>query len=177
MRAIHLFNSNGNEGDSWQGINKFTAMTYEERQRFLTTLFTDKKPTTPQRKLLQKKNRGSSTGLPTKFDWRSLGKVTPVKDQYVSADCCMLLAGQYRLADSTLTVPNLLIIHVLQCGSCWAYSSIANLESAVLIQRGTTFAATGLNLSEIQALECALPPDWDGCNGGYADSLLTYAVK
>ena len=45
------------------------------------------------------------------------------------------------------------------CGSCWAFSSVAVLESVIKISRGTLYS-----LSEQQLLDCQSPTD--SCNGG-----------
>jgi len=57
-------------------------------------------------------------GLPTTFDWRSSGKVTPVKNQN-------------------------------PCGTCWAFSSIGAMESALL-----RFSRGSKDLSEQYLFDC-----------------------
>jgi len=63
-----------------------------------------------------------------------------------------------------------------QCGSCWAFATIGNLEAAYLKKHGApqgkveadgsiTFSAAYPDLSEQQVLSCN-PFNW-GCNGGF----------
>jgi uncharacterized repeat protein (TIGR01451 family) len=66
--------------------------------------------------------------LPTKFDWRDTGKVTPVKDQG-------------------------------SCGSCYAFGTIANVESRLLIDGAGTW-----DFSENNAKSCNYYEK--GCAGG-----------
>ena len=73
--------------------------------------------------------------LPSRWDWRERGMVTPVKDQ-----------------DG--------------CGDCYAFASIANIESKLLLDGAGTY-----DLSENNAKECnweALLPgsSWSSCGGG-----------
>jgi len=51
------------------------------------------------------------------------------------------------------------------CGSCWAFSAIATLESHIAIQTGSL-----LDLSEQQLVSCAPNPDQCGGTGGCAGS-------
>ena len=57
-----------------------------------------------------------------------------------------------------------------QCGSCWAFSSVAAME-------GAHFLATGklLKLSEQQFVDC--DPQSEGCNGGLEIWAFQYAKK
>lgn len=63
-----------------------------------------------------------------------------------------------------------------QCGSCWAFASIAVLESAHAIFKGTLYS-----LSEQQLVSCSSSYGNQGCNGGwyyYAwDYAVTYSVE
>ena len=68
-------------------------------------------------------------GLPGKFDWRSKGGCTPIKNQGA-------------------------------CGSCWAFGTVAPLESQIKIKYGKT-----VDLSEQFLVSCN-HNDW-GCQGGY----------
>jgi len=56
-----------------------------------------------------------------------------------------------------------------QCGSCWAFSAVAALESAVLIQQGSTDY-----FSEQQLVDCSRSYGNQGCNGGWMDSAFQY---
>jgi C1A family cysteine protease len=62
------------------------------------------------------------------------------------------------------------------CGSCYAFSTTAAIESAVLIRsRG----AVVLNLSEQQIVSCTGPGSGygnNGCGGGYMDTPFDYAI-
>ena len=60
-----------------------------------------------------------------------------------------------------------------QCGSCWAFSGISTLESAIAIKTGKLY-----NISEQQSVDCSIS-DYGfsnmGCNGGWYDELWEYA--
>ena len=84
------------------------------------------------------KNKSS---LPQKFDWRSMGKVTPAKYQG-------------------------------SCGSCWAFASIASLESAYLIKGKAK--DKNIDLSEQQLISCAKN---DGCNGGTSVDAFNFILS
>lgn len=60
------------------------------------------------------------------------------------------------------------------CGSCWAFSALAAVESA-LIQSG---ADKTIDLAEQELVDCALTPKYDneGCNGGWMDSAFDYIL-
>jgi cathepsin F len=86
-------------------------------------------------------NAMTKSFLPTSFDWRSQGKVSPVKDQG-------------------------------QCGGCWAFATIANMESFYAISHGVK-ATT--QFSEQMLIDCSHGCSTDdgerscnqGCNGGF----------
>lgn len=54
-----------------------------------------------------------------------------------------------------------------QCGSCWAFSTIASVESAVAIKYGTLYT-----LSEQQLVDCDHKDH--GCNGGLMDNAFSW---
>ena len=56
-----------------------------------------------------------------------------------------------------------------QCGSCWAFSATAALESAVLIAGQGTF-----DFSEQQLVDCSRAYGNQGCNGGWMDAAFHY---
>lgn len=63
-----------------------------------------------------------------------------------------------------------------QCGSCWAFSTIGAVESALLIN-GQGEVDT-LNLAEQELVDCAVQPkyDSDGCNGGWMVEGFKYII-
>lgn len=56
------------------------------------------------------------------------------------------------------------------CGSCWAFSANAAIESAYL------FAGQPLNLSEQQLVDCSWGYGNQGCSGGWMDSAFQYVI-
>jgi C1A family cysteine protease len=57
-----------------------------------------------------------------------------------------------------------------QCGSCWAFATVAVIEGAELIHKSTS-----VRLSEQQLVDCDTKDG--GCNGGNCDTALAYAVS
>lgn len=56
-----------------------------------------------------------------------------------------------------------------QCGSCWAFSAIAALESSFFISKGLN-----LTLSQQQLVDCSSSYGNYGCNGGWPASAFAY---
>lgn len=55
------------------------------------------------------------------------------------------------------------------CGSCWAFSATASVESSYL-----SVYNKSINLSEQELVDCA---EGYGCNGGWIDKALNYYIK
>ena len=55
-----------------------------------------------------------------------------------------------------------------QCGSCWAFSAVAVLESWALLKK------ENIILSEQQLVDCSFKYGNHGCNGGYNYKALAY---
>lgn len=55
------------------------------------------------------------------------------------------------------------------CGSCWAFSALAGIESALLKKNSTTY-----DLSEQQAVDCSSSYGNKGCNGGWPSRVYDW---
>ena len=56
-----------------------------------------------------------------------------------------------------------------QCGSCWAFSALAAIESSYLVSSDTTY-----DLSEQQMVDCVYSRS--GCEGGWMDTTYDYIL-
>jgi len=56
------------------------------------------------------------------------------------------------------------------CGSCWAFSAVAAIESSLLISGRTEL------LSEQQLVDCSRAYGNQGCSGGWMDSAFQYII-
>jgi len=61
-----------------------------------------------------------------------------------------------------------------QCGSCWAFSVVENIESQLFLAGKNPQLNT---LSEQQILDCDTGGLDEGCNGGYTTNAYDYVVK
>lgn len=73
---------------------------------------------------------------------------------------------------STITTPNTVVGEVTnqgECGSCWAFSGVAAVESAYVI-----FKNENPDLSEQQLVDCSTDGGNNGCDGGWETGAMTY---
>lgn len=61
------------------------------------------------------------------------------------------------------------------CGSCWAFSAIAPVESDFAISNKTP--GDIIDLSEQELVDCSHELGSDGCNGGWMDGAMEYMSK
>jgi cathepsin F len=59
-----------------------------------------------------------------------------------------------------------------QCGSCWAFSAAAALEGCAMLKNG----GTEVDVSAQQVVDCCTAGGSDGCNGGWPNLCLQWAV-
>jgi len=101
-------------------------------------------PTTDLSHLTGQRMPRVSLALASSFDWRTTGKVTPVKNQG-------------------------------NCGSCYAFAAVANIESRLLVEEGSTD-----DLSENSVKECnwyALNSLGGSCDGGNYTKVASWLSK
>ena len=93
--------------------------------------------------LMIKLNSSDSSALPSRYDLRELGQVTPVRNQGNG-------------------------------GNCWAFSSIASLESAILKATNTTYDLSEENMKNLMSFYSAYGWAMKTNDGGYAKMALGY---
>ncbi|CAH0387060.1 unnamed protein product [Bemisia tabaci] len=143
MKRLEIFSENlkiyntlnkAERGTATYGVNKFSDMTVQE--------FKEKLLKFDARTFLQTENEVydapelKSMRIPTRFDWRTKGAVTKVKDQK-------------------------------NCGSCWAFSAVANLEGLYYVKHKKL-----KKFSEQQIIDC--DTNSGGCYGGYMTNAVRY---
>lgn len=67
-----------------------------------------------------------------------------------------------------------------QCACCWAFASLAAIESKFLIAFGKKNSTERLDLSEQQLLDCVSFKEGyasQGCKGGYLNEAMAYASR
>ena len=116
-------------------FSPFLDLTTEEFERQYLNLKSEELALA-RSKMTRYQLKSSNGDIPSSFDWRSEGAVTPVKNQG-------------------------------SCGSCWAFSAVANLEGLNKIQNGKL-----VGLSESQLVDCDKVDE--GCNGGLMDNAFKY---
>ena len=62
-----------------------------------------------------------------------------------------------------------------QCGSCWAFSTVENVESVAILASKGKFTNTTLKLSEQQVVDC--DDSDDGCGGGNPPTAYDYIIN
>jgi len=129
---------NNNSTSAKFGINQFADISPQEfKQKYLM-----RKPIIPKDKDPSSILKPKDVTIPTSFDWRDNGAVTPVKDQG-------------------------------QCGSCWAFSAVENVESMwILAGKATNMT---LKLSEQQVVDCDTSDG--GCDGGDTPTAYDYIIS
>ncbi|KAL4458948.1 hypothetical protein ABPG75_013813 [Micractinium tetrahymenae] len=141
VRRILANNAPGSRSKSWEVLNHFSALTAAEFCAQFTSQL--RKPALKAADMQPPKiPKLRAVRAAAVVDWRTSGKVTPIKQQ-------------------------------AQCGSCWAFSELAAIESKVLIATQTTAATNPIDLAEQQVLDCGSPGQ-DGCDGGTMHQTYAY---
>ncbi|VDM40317.1 unnamed protein product [Toxocara canis] len=104
--------------------------------------------------------------VPDYFDWRPFNVVTPVKSQ------CRFpfLHNTFLTFLSHFALSGRLSRVSVKCGSCWAFATVAVVESAYAIANGEL-----RSLSEQQLLDCDLNDN--ACDGGRVENALQYVYE
>lgn len=127
---------------AWNQTTYNIMITYMGNQKYsnkttsstLTILKEETKPTISIT-TITKETPETNITLPSRYDLRDYGQVTPVKDQAAS-------------------------------GSCWAFASVAALESAYLKQTNTTYDFSEDNLKNLLKLYSLIGSEGDPATGG-----------
>jgi KDEL-tailed cysteine endopeptidase len=142
--VIKIEEHNKKEGETFKmGINMFTDMTSEE----FSARNTLKRSSTPPMKAPSSLVAGvSSKGI--------VRSAVPTEKNWVTEG----RVGSVRNQG--------------QCGACWAFATIATIESGIAIAQSTTDV---LDLSEQQLVDCDVNGNDNGC-GGMKSIILTYCA-
>lgn len=62
------------------------------------------------------------------------------------------------------------------CGSCWAFSTVGSLESAIAIKNKKEGKNEVPNLSEQELVDCSREYGNEGCNGGLMNWGFDYVM-
>jgi C1A family cysteine protease len=95
---------------------------------------------------------------------------TKVNPKYTSEDLSVETIATPLNGDIDWTATNKVtgVKNQANCGSCWAFSAVASIESALLINGRSAL------LSEQQLVDCSRSYGNQGCNGGWMDSAFQY---
>jgi len=115
-------------------LNQFADLTNEE----FGALYTGAKAA-PEDVVEANIQDATVESVPTSWDWRTKGAVTPIKNQQ-------------------------------QCGSCWAFATVATSEGLYQINGNTL-----TSFSEQQIVDC--DTTCDGCDGGWPYLAMAYVAK
>ena len=88
-------------------------------------------------------------------------------DETLSADTTLPTSVDWRLKNVVPFVKN-----QGACGSCYAFSALNAIESAIAIKTGKLH-----NLSEQQVVDCTRGYGNYGCSGGWMNNVFSYAMN